>query len=276
MIDHHILLKLDGICGIDVGCTNVKMAAIVDGEMKTRIIPSGDTMTKESLISEISSFYQCFETYLAGLGIAFSGSTTNGCEVSRTSLPCLEGLNTMDFAHLTDSVSFINDANSAAVAGYLEYPDAKVLVGITNGTGIGAGIVIDGKLFNGASGFSGEIYGNRVLLQGNPVKVGKLCSGSKILKKLQSVERDSKDYEEIIDSASEYMGSTLISIIHLLNPDVIYFSGGGFYFKDYLTKTTDFVKQYAYPYMLDQLSLVEASFDRYTGCLGAMQYVYSG
>jgi len=50
-----------------------------------------------------------------------------------------------------------NDANCAAWASYrLDAPEMDTVVAITLGTGIGGGIVVDGKLVRGANGFAGE------------------------------------------------------------------------------------------------------------------------
>lgn len=50
-----------------------------------------------------------------------------------------------------------NDANCAAVAAHaLSAPDARHLVAVTFGTGIGGGLIVDGRLVHGARGFAGE------------------------------------------------------------------------------------------------------------------------
>ena len=50
-----------------------------------------------------------------------------------------------------------NDANSAALGEYYKADNAKNFVFITLGTGVGGGIVIDGKLFTGTNGAAGEL-----------------------------------------------------------------------------------------------------------------------
>ena len=76
------------------------------------------------------------------------------------------------------------------------------------------------RLFTGSSGFAGEIYGNPVLDDAlNSTKVGKLCSGSKILNQMNP-KADADTNISIIDDASQYMGATLVSLIHSFNPDV--------------------------------------------------------
>lgn len=234
-----MIMQSNNLCGIDIGCTNIKMAAIVNGIVYKRIIPSGDTLSQDSLIQAITTFYRSFNYDFDGLGIAFSGCTTNGYNIYHTTLPCLDNLAVKDFYHLTKNVLLINDSNAMALAGLLEYPNAKVLLGITNGTGIGLGITINGKLFTGGNGLAGEIYGNPIFdCNTDPIKVGKLCSGSKILKIINCTSTDTN----IITTASNYMGSVLVSLIHVFNPNVIYFSGGGFNFPDYLDLTIEFVR----------------------------------
>lgn len=265
-----MIMQLNNLCGIDVGCTNIKMVAILNGIVHKRIIPSGDNLSRSSLIQVITNFYQSFHFNFDGLGIAFSGNTIDGQTICHTTLSCLEGLTAKDFYHLTDNVLLVNDSNATALAGLLEYPDVKVLLGVTNGTGIGLGITINGKLFTGGSGLAGEIYGNPILnFSTDPTKVGRICSGSKILKMMNGTSADA----DTIATASNYMGSVLVSLIHVLNPNVIYFSGGGFKFTSYLDYTIKFVQKYTYPDFLNNLNMVYSSFDSFSGCFGAMKLI---
>lgn len=263
--------QLNNLCGIDVGCTNVKMAAVIDGKLTVRRVSSGDNFSRSELIEEISSFYKSFDNDFLGLGIAFSGCTIDGLTVYHTSLPCLDGLCADFFHHLNHNVRLINDSNATALAGTLEFPDSKVLLGITNGSGIGCGIAINGELFTGSMGLAGEIYGNPVLDDALiSTKVGKICSGSKMLKRMHE-NPDTEKSIAIIDSAAKYMGTTLVSLIHSFNPDVVYCSGGGFSFAGYLDLTKQFVEKHAYPHFLNNLTIVPSSFDPYSGCIGAMK-----
>ena len=66
-------MKLNNLCGIDVGCTNIKMMAIIDGVKNVKTILSGDDFTRASLIEAIYAFYRSFNNDFSGLGIAFSG-----------------------------------------------------------------------------------------------------------------------------------------------------------------------------------------------------------
>lgn len=263
--------QMNNLCGIDVGCTNIKMVAIVNNKSITHSIPSGDSCSKEYLVNQITKFYHSTGISFKGLGIAFSGCTTDGRTICRTTLNCLKDLCIRDFSHLMcPKINFINDSNASCLAGTIEYPDSKVLVSVTNGTGIGAGIAINGKLFTGANGLTGEIYGNPTFdKNGNITKIGRLCSGSKILKKMRST--DNSQIDAIITEASQELGMVLVSLIHSFNPDVVYLSGGGFEFYDIFPKTTNFIYQRAYPQFLEDITIVKSSFCNYAGCYGAMK-----
>lgn len=123
------------------------------------------------------------------------------------------------------------------------------------------------------NGLAGEIYGNPVIFPDNQVsKVGKICSGSKILKKITNPDSEFRK-EEIIKDASPYMGSVIVSLIHSYNPDVIYFSGGGFNYPNFLEQTLDFVYEHTYPHFLENLKFAHSTFSIYAGCFGAMKYL---
>ena len=261
-------------CGIDIGCTNIKMVAMINNIPHHKIISSGDSFTREELIDCIYEFYSSFDANFSGLGIAFSGYTFDSITVGKTSLQCLENLSTIDFEKLhCNNIHLINDSNATALAGLTEYPTAKVLVGITNGTGIGCGVVINGHLFTGSNHILGEIYGNTVIENNNITKIGRICSGSKILKKLSEKPNDPVFAKEILQEASINLGNLLISIIHLYNPDVLYFSGGGFSLENLLEDSITYAKQLVYPDFLVNLTFVNSSYHDFAGCFGAIKYV---
>lgn len=268
-----MIRQLKNLFGIDIGCTNIKMTALVENTLIQKTVPSGDDLSKENLIEIISKFYNSCNHNFKGIGIAFSGYTIDNIHIEKTTLQCLKDLSIYDFRHLKcKNIKLINDSNASALAGLIEYPSSKVLIGITNGTGIGCGIIINGSVFTGANGLAGEIYGNPIINRDEIVKIGKLCSGSKILKKINNkIENKSK----LIYEASKYMGIVITSLIHSYNPDVIYLSGGGFEFPGYIDNLKTFVYKYTYPDFLKNFKIVKTSFKSYSGCFGAMMYLLS-
>ena len=263
-------MSMHNFCGIDIGCTNIKLLALVNTIVIKKTVPSGDNLSRNELINIIKDFCTSYKVRFDGIGIAFSGCTKNEKKVYTTTLNCLQNLSVDDFSELSKNVFLINDSNATALAGTLQYPYAKVLVGITNGTGIGIGIAINGKLFTGANGLLGEIYGNPVILESsNSIKkIGQIVSGSKILKEL-----DRTNNSEIVHVAAKHLGTLLVQIIHFYNPDVIYFSGGGFSFQGFLNEAIIFAKQRCYPSFLEGLSFKQSVYGNYAGCIGAIKLV---
>jgi len=135
------------------------------------------------------------------------------------------------------------------------------LVGIFLGTGIGAGLILDGKLFSGFNRTAGEI-GHMVLEVGGPkCSCGNrgcfeaLASRRAIFRNIQTavksgqktvltemlgddledlrsgdlrkaIQRGDKFVERIIEEAAEYTGIAVANVINLLNPEVIVLGGG--------------------------------------------------
>ena len=263
------------VIGIDVGHTNIKMMAIVNGKTILKTIPSGDKLTRQELINNIHDYYLSFKHDFKGIGIAFSGGTADSKKVDYTSLPCLKNLSVEDFSRLNTNISLINDADAATIGGTVEFPNSKVLVGFTNGTGIGCGIAVNGNLFTGSSGFTGEIHENPIISEnGNIIKIGQLCSGSMILKKLNLAKTDVEKFQ-IIQDASMYCGILLSQIIHMYNPDTIVFSGGGFQFPNFLSESINFAKKHCYSKFTQNLTFVSSKYYGYAGCMGAIKLVSS-
>lgn len=153
-----------------------------------------------------------------------------------------------------------NDANACAVAEWKKGAgkDCKNMVFFTFGTGLGAGLILDGKLYTGTNGMAGEA-GHIRLSSGGPVGYGKegsfegYCSGGgmKELCRLMAQARhpgvdtvvfSGKEYLlkdvsakiifneakkgdsfalEIVDVCARYLGKGLAVIVDILNPERI-------------------------------------------------------
>ncbi len=132
-----------------------------------------------------------------------------------------------------------NDANCFALAEALHGAGkgSKVCVGITMGTGVGGGIVIDEKLFQGANGFAAEI-GHMLLKPGTvPYEsddkrgdIEQYLSGSAFHKRCAAAKTP-QDYLE--GEVCEFMRPDVfkevswmcVNLIHLLDPSIIIFGG---------------------------------------------------
>ncbi|HVY68930.1 MAG TPA: ROK family protein, partial [Verrucomicrobiae bacterium] len=156
-----------------------------------------------------------------------------------------------------------NDCNICTLGVHHTEFDAKPrhLIGIFLGTGIGAGLILDGKLFSGHNRTAGEV-GHMVIEVGGP-KCGcgnrgcfeALASRTAIFRRVQSavkegqktiltemlgnnledlrsgdirkaIRRGDKMVEQIVEEAAEYTGIAVANLINIVNPEVVVLGGG--------------------------------------------------
>lgn len=156
-----------------------------------------------------------------------------------------------------------NDGNICTLGIYETELKAKPrnVIGIFLGTGIGGGLIIEGKLYSGFNRTAGEI-GHMVIEVGGP-KCGcgnkgcfeALASRTAIFRQIQSAVKDGqktiltemlgedlkdlrsgdlrkairkgdKFTEKIIEDAAEYTGIAVANLINIFNPEVVVLGGG--------------------------------------------------
>ena len=157
------------VIGIDVGGTNLRGALVgPDGKIINRMKVASDAdqgieAVIDNLVRLIKNIGGGEDVSAVGFGIpgiidfkaGIITQAPNICNVNN--YPIRENLR----ARLGDAVPVIieNDANCAAVGEWWmgAGKDVGSLVIITLGTGVGGGIVLDGKLWRGADGMGGEV-----------------------------------------------------------------------------------------------------------------------
>lgn len=181
------------------------------------------------------------ETTGIGIGVPGLVLQPEGKIIKLPNIPGAEGYDLQkQLANDTKlNVHVNNDANCFALAEALHGAGKghSVCVGITMGTGVGGGIVIDGKLFCGAHGYAAEI-GHMLLKPGEPPyetddKRGdteQFLSGSAFGKRCEAAGKP-EDYLE--GEVCEFMRPEVFkevawlctNMAHLLDPDIIVFGG---------------------------------------------------
>ncbi len=263
------------LLGFDIGGT--KSAVIIGDEMNGDEITIADkiTLKTEGTATEmIERLFQNAEALLKsnnisiedidGIGISCGGplSSKKGLILSPPNLP---GWDNIPIVHLAEqrfgkAVLLQNDANAGAVAEW-KYGAGKGysnLIFLTFGTGMGAGLVLNGALYSGTTDLAGEV-GHLRLSDMGPVGFGKAgsfegwCSGGgiaqlaqiRVRQKLQMGEKVSfcNSLEElplisaksvaeaavagdetaidIYSTCGSYLGKGLSLLIDILNPELI-------------------------------------------------------
>ena len=163
--------------GIDIGGTNTDIGLVsADGYcVARRNLPTAKYYDATLYVADIcTAIKEMMEENLVrvidGIGIAApAGNYYTGCIENATNLNFkgIIDLPKLFAEHLDVPVTVSNDANAAAY-GELVYGGAKGMksfITFTLGTGVGSGIVIDGKLVHGKTGNAGEL-GHSILIPG--------------------------------------------------------------------------------------------------------------
>lgn len=140
-------------------------------------------------------------------------------------------------------VSVLNDSQATAIGEYVyggDHSDNDNLIVVNVKHGIGSGILVNGRLFQGDGGGAGEIGHVVVQENGELCRCGKhgcletVSSARAVLKhlKLTSLERAQSAFEageakttQVVDNAAHYLGISLANLIGTLNIEKIVLTG---------------------------------------------------
>ena len=260
--------------GIDVGGTNVKIALVNE---KGNIIYSNSIPTRAEMgyeytinnmkeaIAELIKETKSDKKSIEGIGFGFPGQIDYKKGVVRLA-PNIPGWVEVPIAEIMEKEFGIptrvdNDVRCAAL-GELNYGagiGCENLICITVGTGIGSGLIINGKLVRGASNAAGEIGHIKLDMHGGPLcgcgdrgcleafasgpsivaMAEEYIKGGKSTKYRELANPDITPYivseaakqgdpvaKRIFTIVGEYIGIGLASVVNLLNPEKIIIGGG--------------------------------------------------
>jgi glucokinase len=150
------------LIGVDVGGTKVSVAVLEDGRLSDPVLRPTDQSGSDELVAQlIEAIRAAGPADAVGVGVPSVIDFETGMARTSVNIP-LQGVPLRQL--LTDALGFPafvdNDATVAALAEAFDddlRPIAQTLVMITVGTGVGGGIVINGRIFRGATGAAPEI-----------------------------------------------------------------------------------------------------------------------
>jgi glucokinase len=171
--------------GLDLGGTNLRAAAIDRGGKLLRLV-TGHTQYSEGREAIMSDMVDAIASLrdqqgaegIAGIGVVVPGfiSLEEGVVRNCNNIPSLENFPIREelSRRLNAKVILENDANAAALGEHWMGAGRGVndLVLMTLGTGIGGGIICDGKMVRGFMGMGGELGHMTVIPNGNPCGCG--------------------------------------------------------------------------------------------------------
>lgn len=206
-----------------------------------------------------------------------------------------------------------NDVNMGTYGEWCfgEVKDCRYLLGMFPGTGIGGGIIIDGKLYHGATGSAGEVGHMTLEVDGPFCGCGKngclegLASRIAIAKEVaalaargdapyilenygtdlakirsgalsRAVEAGEKQVEAVIRRAAFYVGVGVANLINVLSPEAVVLGGGLVEAMEslYLEEVKRAVKTHAMPFLRKDVRIVPAKLGDDAVAMGAARLIH--
>ncbi len=255
---------MENLWGIDLGGTKVE-GAVLNSSIDPKVLfrdrlPTEGHRGYDHILGQVKNVVDKMEARMgyrpSKIGIATPGTLDPGLGLMKNSnSTSLNGRPLKkDLEQLLGVEMFMaNDANCFALAeanmgaAKEQYPNAKVVFGVIMGTGVGGGVVVDGKVINGLQGIGGE-WGHNFLDEsggacycGRNVCVEKILAGPALEKYYASVSGQAKSMKEVyelykigedpfakqtIDRLVHFFGLALSVVVNILDPDVIVIGGG--------------------------------------------------
>ncbi len=237
--------------GIDLGGTKIEGICIDQNNsvIQRKRIPTnqqnGYSHIVDSIVSLVRDMTKEIDDYSIGICTPGAISKKTGL-IKNSNTQCLIGKPLREDLEksLGRKIKMENDANCFAMAEAVLGSGVghSMVFGVIMGTGVGGGIVIDGKIHHGRTNIAGE-WGHHILHQnGNQCYCGKrgcvetYISGPALEKRWTDITGRKEPLSEIIDNSElnlqwkqeflDNFGISLANVIDILDPDVIVLGGG--------------------------------------------------
>jgi glucokinase len=223
--------------GVDLGGTNVRAGLVQNGKIiKLEARPISGHAKQEIVLEEVcETIAAIFQPGVRGIGIDVPSmvDVKKGIVYSVANIPSWRKvpLKKILEKRFGVPVSVNNDAKCFAI-GELHYGEGrgyKNLIGLVVGTGLGAGVIIDGKLFYGSNGSAGEIGHT-------PYKENELeyyCSGRFFQREFgldgaildQRAVAGDRDALEKLASFGDIFADAIMALLYVYDPEIIVLGG---------------------------------------------------
>jgi glucokinase len=233
--------------GVDVGGTGVRAAAIgEDGAMGPVVrLPLADRRVATVVDAVAAAVEGAGGADRAGVGVP--GFVRQGVVLGSPNFPEWRDvpLKASLEARLSVPVTVENDANAAALGCWALRGRREDLVLLTLGTGVGGGVVTEGRLLRGAGGTGAELghihvggdrrcgcggigcletwVSNGGIVKGAADRGEVVQDAAAVVARAEAGEAWAQD---VVREAGEALGKGLVTFVNLFNPDVVVISGG--------------------------------------------------
>lgn len=256
--------------GIDLGGTNIAVGVVDDRHaiIAEASVPTGAFRPAEEMVADMCRAVEMAlekaglrAADCAGIGIgspgtcdSAAGTVVRAYNLGWFNVPVCRMLH----EHFGIPVHLSNDANCAALAETVAGAavGCRDMILITLGTGVGGGIIIDGKIYAGMRSMGAELGHTLLVLDGEPCTCGRrgcweayssatalirqarqaaaehpeslLAGAEEITGKtvFDAADRGDETANAVVDRFCDYLGAGVTNIVNALAPEVILIGGG--------------------------------------------------
>ena len=266
------------VLGIDIGGTSFTIGSVAADGGRVAVLANQPTLAEGGADDVVGRIAALARDVIARTEAAEPGSACLGIGIGAPGpLDTTRGI-----VHLTPNLGWVNFPLRDRLEGALQLPAAldndancavlgewwmgaargtRHAIGITIGTGIGGGIIVDGRLYHGASDCAGEIGHASIDATGRRCKCGNdgcleaYASGPAIARRaVEAIESGAETalvgrvggqldaitaqtvYEaaregdelarEVVNDTARFLGSGLANLLNIFNPEVVVVCGG--------------------------------------------------
>lgn len=303
--------------GVDLGGTNIAIG-IVDQNGKILhkgSVPTPSTGEYKDVVAEMINLskslisdngYKLSDFEAVGIGCPGSIDYKKGSVAYSNNLRFDDAPIAEEFKkHWNIPVILENDANAAAYGEYMINGDnADVFVAITLGTGVGGGVIIDGKIFTGANGAGAELGHSVLVHDGLSCTCGRkgcweaYASATALVKQTKvAIEKHPESLmaqyakergkvngrtafdaakkgdaaaQEVVDKYIKYVADGIVNMVNIFQPNKIVIGGGISNEGEYLlAPIREYVKKYDYNKLFTPAEIGVATLFNDAGIIGA-------
>jgi len=226
------------LIGVDLGGTNVRAGLVKNGKiiaLKARAISSH--AERKTVLEEVCQTIEAvFQPGVRGIGIGVPSmvDVKKGIVYSVANIPSWHRVPLKKILERRFGVpAFVNNDAKCFALGELHFGKGrghKNLIGLIVGTGLGAGVVIDGRLFYGGNGGAGEI--GHAPYRENEFE--HYCSGRFFQREFGmdalEVQRRAEDGDrralKMFEAFGDGFADVIMTLLYAYDPEIIVLGGG--------------------------------------------------
>ena len=225
------------VIGVDIDGPNIRVGKIKDDKLVDFMEDSLPYKESKKIILDkiIKVIEKIFSDDVVGIGFAMQGivDSENGIAIHPTRMDTLKNTNFREILgkHFNKSVYVDNDANCFAL-GVKYFGRGKFyrdVVGLIVAEGLGAGVIIDNRLYAGKNASAGEF--GQIPYKDHTIEYyscGQFFSNkhsvdvSDVVKKANDGEKEAL---RLLEEFGDYLGETILMVMHAFDPQIIVMSG---------------------------------------------------